>query len=137
MSAKNECRAAALVGGKAARVNVAPIDLIVMFLLWGGGGGWGVERDHIYQILDPLKNQISDIRSPKKSNIIYHGFAKKSDIRLKRSDIRYQTRCTRSTWLTFDLHTKQEQICNNLVSISLELLQIKPSIATKLYIMEQ
>ena len=30
---KECCRAAALVGGKAARVNVAPIDLLAMFLL--------------------------------------------------------------------------------------------------------
>ena len=29
----------------------------------GGGGGWNAIR---YQILDPLKNQISDIRPPKK-----------------------------------------------------------------------
>ena len=39
------------------------------------GGGGGVERD---QILDPPKNQISDVRPPppkKKSNIRYHMFA--------------------------------------------------------------
>ena len=52
-----------------------------------------MERNHIseYQILDPLKIQISDIRPPppkKKSNIRYHAFAK-SDIWLRK--IRYQT----------------------------------------------
>ena len=84
------CRTAALVGGKAARVNVAPIGNIPVIIL-----------------------------------IIMIGII-----------MSYNT-CTRPTWLTFDLHTKQETSCNNLVSISLELLLTKPSIATKLYIMEQ
>ena len=39
----------------------------------GRGGGGGVECD---QILDPLKNKISDIRPPKKSNIRYLAFTK-------------------------------------------------------------
>ena len=39
----------------------------------GGGGGGGAIR---YQILDPLKIQISDIRPPKISNIRYQAFAK-------------------------------------------------------------
>ena len=75
---------AALVGGNAARVKVAPIGNIPVIIL-----------------------------------IIMIGI------------IMSYTTCTRPTWLTFNLHTKQEQNCNNLVSISLELLQTKPSIATK------
>ena len=87
---KECCRAAALVGGNAVRVNVAPIGNIPVIIL-----------------------------------IIMIGI------------IMSYTTCTRPTWLTFNLHTKQEKNCNNLVSISLELLQTKPSIATKLHIMEQ
>ena len=45
-----------------------------------GGGGWNAIR---YQILDPLKIQISD-PPPKKKSCVH----KKSDIWLKKSDIR-------------------------------------------------
>ena len=76
---KECCRAAALVGGNAARVNVSPIDNIPVVIL-----------------------------------IIMIGI------------IMSYTTCTRPTWLTLNLHTKQEKNCNNLVSISLELLQTKP-----------
>ena len=51
--------------------------------LWGGGG-WNAIR---YQILDPLDNQISDIRPPKKK-IKYKTFAKNQISGLKKSDIR-------------------------------------------------
>ena len=37
-------------------------------ILSGGGGAWNAIR---YRILHPLRNQLSDIRPPKKSNIIY------------------------------------------------------------------
>ena len=39
------------------------------------GGGGGVEHDQISYI-KPLKNQVSDIRPQKKSNIRYNSFAK-------------------------------------------------------------
>ena len=61
---KECCRAAALVGGNAARVNVAPIGNIPVIIL-----------------------------------IIMIGI------------IMSYTTCTRPTWLTFNLHTKQEKNC--------------------------
>ena len=56
--------------------------------MYGGGGG-GVERDQISDIGSPKK---SDIRPspPPQSNIRYHVFTKQSDIWLKKSDIRPQ-----------------------------------------------
>ena len=52
--------------------------------LGGGGGGWNAIR---YQILDPLKNQISDIRPPKKSNIRLSRVHKNQISGLKKSDV--------------------------------------------------
>ena len=50
--------------------------------MYGGGGGWNAIR---YQILDPLKIQISDPPPPPKKKSCVR---KKSDIWLKKSDIR-------------------------------------------------
>ena len=52
--------------------------------MYGGGGGWNAIS---YQILDPLKNLISDIRPPK-NKISDITRSQKSDIWLKK--IRYQ-----------------------------------------------
>ena len=41
-----------------------------------GGGGGGVEGDGTRSDIRAPKNQISDIRPPKKTNIRYHAFAK-------------------------------------------------------------
>ena len=49
------------------------------------------------QILDPLKNQISDIRPPKKSDI---SRSQKSDIWLKKSDIRPQQKINYQIYIT-------------------------------------
>ena len=71
-------------------------------------GGWNAIR---YQILDPQKNQISDIRPPKKSNIRYHAFAKIRYLAYKNqiSNIRYQISDTNKNQLS-DIRSPKNQI---------------------------